>query len=124
QRRDPGVFDALEWQAATQQLSEAYQNEGYISARVLPIVDRRPGSDTAPVVDLRWEIAEGSPAIINRVDILGNDYTEEACIRRELSLLPGSVFRRDLLISSYQSLSNMGFFEAPLPVPDVLPANE
>lgn len=122
--RDPGVFDAGEWQSATQALTEAYQNEGYISARVMPVVDRRPGSDSAPVVDLRWEVIEGGPAIINRVEILGNDYTEEACIRRELSLLPGAVFRRDLLIASYQSLSNMGFFEAPLPVPEVVPANE
>src|SRR5690606_32299190 len=88
--RDPGVFDAGEWQSATQALTEAYQNEGYISARVMPVVDRRPGSDSAPVVDLRWEVIEGGPAIINRVEILGNDYTEEACIRRELSLLPGA----------------------------------
>lgn len=123
-RREPGVFDATRWEQATTQLTEAYQNEGYISSRVMPVVDRRPGSDTLPIVDLRWEIIEGSPAIINRVDIVGNDYTEEACIRRELSLLPGSVFRRDLLIQSYQSLSNMGFFESPLPVPDVQPANE
>lgn len=122
--RDPGVFNASQWDGATQQLTEAYQNEGYISARVMPVVDRRPGSDSAPVVDLRWEIIEGGPAIINRVDILGNNYTEEACIRRELSLLPGAVFRRDLLIASYQSLSNMGFFESPLPVPEVVPAND
>ena len=122
--RDPGAFDAGEWRSATDALTEAYQNEGYISARVMPVVERRPGSDSVPTVDLRWEIVEGSPAIINRVDILGNDYTEEACIRRELSLLPGAVFRRDLLINSYQNLSNMDFFEAPLPVPEVVPANE
>ncbi len=122
--REPGVFDETRWRDATTQLSEAYQNQGYIYARIVPVEERRVDPDSGEVVDLRWDIVEGSPAIINRVEILGNDYTEDVCIRRELSLVPGSVFRRDLLIQSYTSLGNMGFFEAPLPVPDVRPANE
>ena len=39
-------------------------------------------------------------------------------------LLPGDVFRQDALIRSYQSVSNLGFFQQPLPFPDTRPAND
>jgi outer membrane protein insertion porin family len=72
-------------------------------------------------VNLRWEINEGAPAIVNRIDILGNDYTYESCIRDQIVMVPGQVFRRDYLIRSYQNISNLNFFESPLPEPDVKP---
>ena len=45
-------------------------------------------------------------------------------IRDAITLLPGDVFRQDALIRSYQNISNLGFFEQPLPFPDTRPANE
>jgi outer membrane protein insertion porin family len=33
-------------------------------------------------------------------------------------VVPGDVFSRDLLIRSYQSIANLGFFETPLPAPE------
>ncbi len=123
-RTPEGIFDQSEWQAATDRLRTAYSNEGYIYASVRPVVERGHGADSVPVVDLRWEIDEKTPAIINRIEILGNDYTTESCIRDALSLIPGQVFNQDMLIRSYQSISNLGFFEAPLPFPDTRTANE
>ena len=35
--------------------------------------------------------------------------------------MPGDVFNRDLLIRSYQSIANLGFFETPLPAPETRP---
>ena len=61
---------------------------------------------------------------MNRVEILGNDITSETCIRNQIFVVPGDVFRRDALIRSYQSIGNLGFFETPLPPPDTKPANE
>jgi outer membrane protein insertion porin family len=122
--REEGVFDQARWTEATARLQEAYGNEGYLFARVQPVVERTVGEDSVPVVNLRWEVAEGSPAIINRVDIVGNDYTEEACIRRQLVLIPGQVFNRERLIRSWQSIANLGFFDTPLPSPDIQPTEE
>jgi outer membrane protein insertion porin family len=51
----------------------------------------------------------------------GNDYTHEWVVRDKIFLLPGDVFSRQLLIQSYQSISSLGFFEAPLDPPDVQP---
>ncbi len=122
--REEGVFDQQRWQEATSRLQEAYGNEGYLFARVQPVAERLVDDDSVPIVNLRWEIAEGSPAIVNRVEIVGNDYTEEACIRRQLVTIPGSVFNRERLIRSWQSIANLGFFETPMPAPDIRPLEE
>jgi outer membrane protein insertion porin family len=119
------LFDQMQWEDATGKLRTAYSNEGYIYAQVRPVIDRvAVGPDSVPVVNLRWEIDERSPAIVNRVDIVGNDYTTEACIRDALLILPGDVFNQDRLVRSYQNISNLGFFETPLPPPDTRPAGE
>jgi outer membrane protein insertion porin family len=119
------VFDQTQWDDATSKLRTAYSNEGYIYAQVRPVIDRvAAGRDSLPVVNLRWEIEERSPAIVNRVDIVGNDYTTEACIRDALLILPGDVFNQDRLVRSYQNIANLGFFETPLPPPDTRPSGE
>lgn len=124
-RRSPAtnVFDRSRWDEATDQVRSLYSNEGYIYAQVRPVVDRDP-ADSAATVRLRWDIVENNPAIINRIDILGNDYTVESCIRDQLVIIPGDVFNQDRLIRSYQGIANLGFFETPLPFPDTRQANE
>lgn len=67
--REEGVFDQARWTEATGRLQEAYGNEGYLFARVQPVAERTVGPDSVPVVNLRWDIVEGDPAIINRVEI-------------------------------------------------------
>ena len=117
-----GVFDRQRWDDATNKVRTAYANEGYIYATIRPVVDRQVvGPDSQHVVNLRWEINEDTPAIINRVDIAGNDYTTEQCIRDQLVILPGDVFNQDRLIRSYQNIGNLNFFETPIAQPDVRP---
>jgi outer membrane protein insertion porin family len=119
-----GVFDQGKWEDALNKVRTAYQNAGYLYAQVNPVVERRLGEDSVPIVNLRWEIDERNPAIINRVEVVGNDYTSEECIRRQIFLVPGGVFNQDALVRSYQSIGNLGFFEQPMPFPDYRPANE
>ncbi|MBA3579942.1 MAG: outer membrane protein assembly factor BamA [Gemmatimonadaceae bacterium] len=123
-RNPANTFNSAKWTEAEQKLSEAYSNEGYIYARINPVVERVPGNDSVRTVNLRWEIDERSPAIVNRIDIGGNDYTWETCIREQLVLIPGQVFNRQALIRSYQNISNMNFFEAPLPAPETRPSGD
>jgi outer membrane protein insertion porin family len=124
--KDPtNVFDQSKWDEATRLISDLYANEGYIYAQVHPVIERvRVGPDSIPTVNLRWDIEERTPAIVNRVEILGNDLTIESCIRDQVLMLPGDVFNKDLLMRSYQSISQMGFFESPVPNPDTHQANE
>ena len=81
-------------------------------------------TDSGPRANLRWEVQEGSPAIINRIDIIGNDYTSETCIRDQLSIIPGNVFNQQALINSYRSIENLGFFDSPIALPETRPAND
>ena len=119
-----GTFDAAKWEAGEQKLRDAYNDEGYIYARIRPVVERQPGTDSVRVVNLRWEIDESTPAIVNRIDIEGNDFTFESCIREQIVLAPGQVFNRNYLLRSYQNISNLNFFEAPMPAPETRPVGE
>ena len=126
-RRTPtpkGVFDATRWDDAKGKIQSAYATDGYIYANVRPVVERRVTADSTRYVDLRWEVEERTPAIVNRVEIFGNDFTQEPCIRDQLVILPGQVFNQEALIRSYQSLGNLGFFETPIPPPDTRTAND
>ena len=123
-RRQTAYFDQKKWQDATRKLQTLYYNNGYIYVQVRSDVLRRTGPDGKPVVDLRWVITEGQPAIVNKVEIRGNDVTHERVIREAIVIIPGDVFRQDALLASYQRISNLGFFNQPLPFPDTRPAND
>ncbi len=115
-------FSRTEWNEATEKVQKLYANNGYIYAQVQPQEVRRTDRRGTPVVDLSWNIREGSPATINKVEIVGNDVTHERVIREAIVMLPGDLFSQDRLIRSYQNVANLGFFQQPLPPPDVKPA--
>src|SRR5690606_2814316 len=45
-------------------------------------------------------------------------------IRDRLLVYPGDVYNEDRLLQSYRSIAALGFFENPLPTPDILPNPE
>lgn len=119
------VFDEVAFMAATTEVQRLYSNYGYLYAEVDPVIERQPGEDgDPPTVAVSWNIREGQPAFINEVRISGNTYTHEDVIRGQLSVLPGDIYSEDLIIQSYQRISGLGFFETPLPLPDILPDPE
>jgi len=124
---DPGntegdVFDAEAFNQAIAAVQEQYRNEGYLYVQVNPVIDVDEGEEgDDPVVNATWEVIEGTPAIVNRVSITGNEYTYEWVIRNQMFVLPGDVYSQNLLLQSYQNISGLGFFETPLPFPEITP---
>lgn len=119
------VFDAGAFQEAVAVVQEQYRNEGYLYAQVVPVVDKVPSEDDGPpTINATWQITEGSPALVNRVSISGNEYTYEWVIRNQVLILPGDVYSQDRVMRSYQNVSALGFFEAPGPFPDIVPNEE
>jgi outer membrane protein insertion porin family len=118
----PTPFDRAAWTKGTDNVQSLYANSGYIYAQVVPEEIRRLGEDGTPIVDLRWNIREGQVATIGKINIVGNDVTHERVIREAIVLFPGQVFSRDALIRSYQNIGNLGFFQQPMPPPDVDPS--
>lgn len=123
-RAQTAFFNDEQWKEATRNLQMLYYNNGYIYVNVRPDVLRRSDAAGKPIVDLRWVITEGQPAIVNRVEIRGNDVTHERVIREAIVMVPGDVFRQDALLASYQRISNLGFFTQPMQFPETRPANE
>jgi outer membrane protein insertion porin family len=116
-------FNSTEWSSATENVSTLYSNNGYIYAQVTPEESRRAGPDGEPLIDLKWNIREGQPATINKINIVGNDVTHERVIREAVVLVPGQLFNRDALIQSYRNIANLGFFQQPMANPDVKPTD-
>ena len=116
------IFNAAQFDAATAQAIQLYQNEGYLYSQVTPFVERNPVVDGEPLtVNVGWNIQEGSQAYVARVDIEGNEYTYERVIRDKIFVLPGDVYSQDRIIQSFQSVSSLGYFEVPMEVPSIVP---
>lgn len=116
---DYEIFDAVAFRAATGRVHQLYRNHGYLYARVEPLVERIELEDGEPAVRVAWRIREGDPAYINRVSVEGNTFTHEQVIRDQITVLPGDVYNEDRLIESYRRIMALGFFESPLPEPQM-----
>jgi outer membrane protein insertion porin family len=119
----PRPYNRSDWESSTEKVQNLYANNGYLYAQIEPAEVRRTTADGRHLIDLRWTIREGSPATINKIEIVGNDVTHERVIREAIVMLPGDLFSRERLIRSYQNVSNLGFFQQPMPSPDVKPSS-
>ncbi len=122
EERDRGeVFDLNAFQDAAQKVGQLYRNFGYLYAMVEPEIERIVDENGQAAVRLAWNIREGEPAYINQVHIKGNTFTHEDVIRERIYVFPGDVYSEDALIQSYQAIAGLGFFETPLPMPQIEP---
>jgi outer membrane protein insertion porin family len=119
------VFDEVAFNDALQQVHSLYANEGYIYAQANPVIKKNPPAAPGeqPTVDAEWRITEGAPAIVNRVNVTGNDYTYDWVVRNRISVIPGDVYSQDRVLQSYRAVSALGFFETPMPLPDIQPTD-
>lgn len=117
------VFDQVAFQTAAGDIAQLYANSGYIYAQAEPVIERLPAAegDSTPRVRATVVITEGQPAFINDVRIAGNTFTHERVIRDQILVLPGDLYSQELLLQSYRRISALGFFESPLPFPQVIP---
>ena len=119
------VFDIVAFEDAANRVRELYRNEGYLYAQLEPYWERT-GEEVAgyPTVSSGWRIQEQTQAYVNRIIIAGNDFTFDRIIREKIFLLPGDVYSEARLLQSYQNIQSLGFFEAPMPPPDIRPNEE
>jgi len=119
--REGRVFNVTEFEEAAQKVQELYANEGYLYARLDPYWEPVGGGDADdPSVRAGWRIREGPQAYVNKIFIEGNDFTYDRIIREKVYLLPGDVYSQARLLQSWQNVQSLGFFESPMPPPQVL----
>ncbi len=107
------IFNQEKVQKTIEDMYGAYADRGYIYGSIQPDFASR---DT--VVDVTFNIIENKPSHIHDIIITGNTRTKEKVIRRQLSLAPGDLFRRNLLIRSTRELQQLGYFSNIVPDSD------
>ncbi|MCS7258147.1 MAG: outer membrane protein assembly factor BamA [candidate division WOR-3 bacterium] len=100
------VYNAIKVNQSLSELYNLYSEEGYIYAQIAPQENIR--NDT---IDIKYNILENRPARIRLVIIEGNERTHDKVIRRQITTLPGSVFKRSEVIRSQRNIFNLGYFQ-------------
>ena len=89
-------------------LTEAYADKGYAFADVVPTVSL---DQQARLVNLSFTTRPGPKVYIGRIDIIGNERTQDRVIRREMRLDEGDLYSGSRLRRSRQRLNNLQYFE-------------
>ena len=95
-------------------LSNLYQNSGYLFSSVTPVEVSADGN----VIDLEIRINEGKPAYFNKISVVGNDKTNDHVIYREIRTRPGQLYSKANVIRTIREIGQLGFFDSQLISPD------
>jgi len=109
------IYNQEKYEETLGNIYSVYQEEGYI---YVMIEDKTTTRDS--IVNIAYNITEGMPANVHKINIEGNTKTKEKVIRRELSILPGQRFRRSLLMRSIRDVMYLNFFANVEPDYEVL----
>ncbi len=88
-------------------LRDFYQSRGYMRAAIKPLLNAHPSNC---LLNIQFDITEGSLVYIRHIDIRGNTRTKDEVIRRELTVYPGEVYNQVRIRQSERMLQNLGFF--------------
>jgi outer membrane protein insertion porin family len=98
-------------QAVTTHLLDAYYNSGYLFTTVTP--NEMPlGRDS---LQIKFVVDEGNEVKVRNVNIVGNNFTKEKVVRRELKVLPGDVFDKKDIYESQRKLMMTNYFANAMP---------
>ncbi|MBL8677456.1 MAG: outer membrane protein assembly factor BamA, partial [Alphaproteobacteria bacterium] len=101
-------FDSKEVERTVDKLNMAIGEKGFAFVDIEPKLHRNPKDLT---VDIDFIIKEGRHVYINRINIVGNDRTDDDVIRREIRLVEGDPYNSVKLKRSEQRLENLDYFK-------------
>lgn len=90
----------------SEDITSLYQNSGYLFSQV-NAVETRVDNDK---IDVEIRIHEDDPATIKKVQVKGNEVTNDFVIYRELKTRPGDLYSKENIIRSIREISQLGFF--------------
>ena len=92
---------------SAQNIRDFYGSRGFLKTRVEP---RLVLDTTQALAHVRYDVAEGTLAYIQNVEIRGNAQTKDKVIRREISVVPGEVFNEVKVRASENRVRNLNYF--------------
>lgn len=101
-------YNAEELDKTIDVMTKELGNQQYAFVTVRPETQRNPDTQT---IDVVFSIDETPRVFVERVDIHGNLRTQDKVIRREMRLIEGDPFNRNLLSKSEQDIKDLGFFD-------------
>ncbi len=101
-------FDSKEIERVVDKLNMAIGERGFAFVEIEPKLKRHPETLT---IDVDFVVKEGRSVYINRIDIVGNDRTDDDVIRREIRLCEGDPYNSVLIKRSEQRIENLDFFK-------------
>ena len=95
-------------------LSNLYQNNGYLFSTVTPVEVSADGN----IIDLEIRINEGKAAYFNNITVVGNEKTNDHVIYREIRTRPGQLYSKANVMRTLRELGQLGYFDAQQISPD------
>ena len=89
-------------------LTDLYADRGYAFVDVNPLTMLHPEKS---IVDIIFDIRQGSKVYFERIQISGNVKTRDKVIRRELRIVEGELYSLTALKRSRESLNALGYFK-------------
>ena len=87
-------------------LQNKYGDEGYAFANMIP---RFASVDDE--IHILFQVEKGKLTSINQINIVGNNYTRDKVIRREIKIYEGEFYKSSLISKSQQSIQHLGYFD-------------
>ena len=105
--REGNWYNADQIDKSITKMTTALGDHQYAFATVTPNPDRHKDSLT---VDLAFDVKQGQPVYVGRININGNTNTVDKVIRRELVLAENDPYNATAVHTSEQKLKDLGFF--------------
>ncbi len=102
------VFSRTQVAIDVNAIADRYRDKGYAYVNIQPETVVHEEDDS---VDLALNIESGPRVTVERVEITGNNKTQDSVIRRELRIYEGEWYSASALRISEQRVNALGFFE-------------
>ena len=104
--KEGSIYSPKQLRDDAKAVADAYGSGGYVDLVITP-----EGTPAGPaLIDVHYNIEEGSRSFVNRVNIEGNTRTKDKVIRREVLVAPGDVFNTVRVDTTKKRLDNLGYF--------------
>jgi outer membrane protein insertion porin family len=120
QYEEGDIYSTKVREKAVTDMGELYQNFGHLYAQIRPVESLDPKNKK---VNVTYNIYEGEVAFLHRLNIMGNTYTKDKVIRREMMLREGDAFSFALFKDSLLRMNQLGLVELD-GEPDIQPNPE
>ncbi|HEX8076848.1 MAG TPA: outer membrane protein assembly factor BamA [Chthoniobacterales bacterium] len=105
--KEGGIYSPKQIRDDSKKIADAYGTGGYVDLQVTP--QGIPAG--AGRIDVHYQIQEGGPSFVQRINIVGNTRTKDKVIRREVLIAPGDILNSVRVETTKKRLDNLGYFE-------------